>query len=96
MTDERLKEIKDSFKINYICGGRSVGKTLLSKHLQQELELYNEVIRLRKENGKLKRQLRCKELMVKFFPPGTEFIILTKEEFERNKHEYSMSDQVDY
>ena len=53
MTEERLKEIKDSFGINYITFGRSAGKTLMSKHFQQELELYNEVIRLREENKML-------------------------------------------
>ena len=59
MTEERLKEIKDSINIEYVnnyCV--SVGKGIHLIHLEQELELYNEVIRLREENEKLRREYK--------------------------------------
>ena len=53
MTNERLKEIKDSIGLQ--------AKVMQIKHLDttiidEELELYNEVIRLREENEKIRKQ----------------------------------------
>ena len=42
MTEERLKEIKDNIDKEYNFSG-----FILSKTLNEELELYNEVVRLR-------------------------------------------------
>lgn len=56
MSEERLEDIKASFNIEvWELMQRTYGKTLISTHLQQEQELYNEVIRLRKQNEILKQ-----------------------------------------
>ena len=49
MTEERLKEIKDSLDKNTMLefSNRSNIKTFLMKYINQEVELYNEVVRLR-------------------------------------------------
>lgn len=58
MTEERLKEIKDSiYCLDYEFAVRSIGKTFISKHLQQERELYKEVIRLREIIDKTNKYL---------------------------------------
>lgn len=44
MTNERLKEIKDSIDFQLIC---SKAKEYDTEFIYEELELYNEVIRLR-------------------------------------------------
>lgn len=49
MTEERLKEIKDSLDTPvWIFTQRTFAKSYMEIHLQQERELYNEVVRLRK------------------------------------------------
>lgn len=74
MTEERLKEIKDSidFQNKYF---NAVQKECC--FVDEELELYNEVVRLRKI-------LNCKEELCKYLPKDTEFVVLTKEDYERN------------
>ena len=48
MSEERLKEIKDSLDTPvWILTQRIFAKSYMEIHLQQELELYNEVVRLR-------------------------------------------------
>ena len=77
MTEERLKEIKDS--IDY---GITGAKLQALKHAEnvynEELELYKEVIRLRKA-------LNCKIELCKYLPEDTEIVVLTKEDYERKK-----------
>lgn len=51
MTEERLKEIKDSIEIQKQVLEQE--KELYSYKVDEELELYNEVIRLREENKRL-------------------------------------------
>ncbi len=49
MTEERLKEIKNSLDTPvWVFTQRTFAKSYMEIHLQQELELYNEVVRLRK------------------------------------------------
>ena len=98
MSEERLKEIKDSLGINYISFGRIAGKTLISKHLQQELELYNEVIRLREENKQLRQDVKEHIKVIGEYKEENN----TLKELnicvgcENQLPKYSMSDQVDY
>lgn len=47
MTEERLEEIKDSIIIQKIACKANKGETEL---IDEEIELYNEVVRLRKES----------------------------------------------
>lgn len=83
MTEERLKEIKDS--IDY-------QKEVLIVHnmgtlcIDEELELYNEVIRLREIIEKISVELNE-------YKEHEEMEYLIKEE---EKFNYSMDDQVDY
>lgn len=78
MSEERLKEIKDSidFQIKISKAYNSSAEVL--PVLNEELELYNEVVRLRKI-------LNCKEELCKYLPKDTEFVVLTKKDYERNK-----------
>ena len=59
MTDERLKEIKDSIDFqDEIIYLKSLGKNI-QVLIDEEKELYNEVIRLREENNILKELNVC-------------------------------------
>ena len=50
MSEERLKEIKDSIDLQYDILTITKGSLEL---IEEEIELYNEVVRLKKENNKL-------------------------------------------
>lgn len=54
MTEERLKEIKDSIEFQAIYIKEHNFETAL---LEEETDLYNEVINLKNENEKLKEEL---------------------------------------
>ena len=75
MTEERLEEIKDSIILQKIACKTNKEATQL---IDEELELYNEVVRLRKA-------LNCKIELCKYLPEDTEVVVLTKEDYERNK-----------
>lgn len=68
MTEERLKEIKKNIDLDF-----DVPSTNESIVIE---ELYNEVVRLRKI-------LNCKEKLCEYLPKDTEFVILTKKDYER-------------
>lgn len=51
MSEERLKEIKDSIDLQYDILTITKGSLEL---IEEEIELYNEVVRLKKENKELK------------------------------------------
>lgn len=70
MTEERLKEIYDYNNTEYCVGEYDINNEIID-------ELYNEVVRLRKI-------LNCKEELCKYLPKDTEFVVLTKEDYERN------------
>lgn len=73
MTEERLKEIKTSIDFQVTATkAYEYDETLIN----EELELYNEVVRLREI-------LNCKEELCKYLPEDTEFIVLTKKDYER-------------
>jgi hypothetical protein len=73
MTEERLKEIKDSIDFQREYYNAIQKEDFL---FDEELELYNEVVRL-------KKILNCKEELCKYLPKDTEFVVLTKEDYER-------------
>ena len=74
--------------------------TNLQKQQNQFATTINELARtnvnFQKENERLRKVLNVKEELCKYLPKDTEFILLTKKDYERNKLQYSISDQVDY
>ena len=75
MTEERMEEIKDSIILQKIA---CKGNNKVTELIDEEIELYNEVVRLRKA-------LNCKIELCKYLPEDTEVVVLTKEDYERNK-----------
>ena len=55
MTDERLKEIKDSIETG-LTGAKLQALNYAEGVYEDALELYNEVIRLKEENEKIRKQ----------------------------------------
>ena len=55
MSEERLKEIKDSIDIQYAIS--TINKESLEL-IEEEIELYNEVVRLQNENKEAKEQIK--------------------------------------
>ena len=53
-------------------------------------ELLNYITNLQKENESLKRKLDCKERLTKIMPEDTEFIILTKSDYEKQESEIEL------
>jgi len=68
MTEERLKEIKDSLDTPiWIFTQRTFAKSYMEIHLQQELELYNEVIRLKKIIDKATNKIEQYDLITGYY-----------------------------
>ena len=57
---------------------------------EERKKLANYITNLQKENESLKIKLDCKERLTKILPEDTEFIILTKSDYERQESEIEL------
>lgn len=57
--------------------------------MQDEIkQLLDYVTNLQEENENLKKQLNCKEIYSNYMPKDTEFIIMSKADYERQELDY--------
>ena len=68
-------------------------------NLQQKEELFEKIVykydELKQENERLKRQLNCKEYFSSTMPKDTEFVILTKNNYDRQQKDIQL-ELIDY
>lgn len=91
--DEDIKEILSDLKNDdYINPYQDVYSVYPIKTIdkKQTKLLLNYITNLQKENESLKRKLDCKERLTKIFPEDTEFIILTKSDYEKQESEIEL------
>ena len=86
-TKDKLEWLKS---INFQYGD----KRYIQRVKNHEL-LLNYITNLQNENESLKRKLDCKERLTKIFPEDTEFIILTKSDYEKQESEIELM-AIDY
>lgn len=99
MTEE-IKEIleyyqKDIDKFEYYMSDYNDEqlKTTFSKNYQRYKNhkiLLNYITNLQKENQSLKEKLNCKEYFSSTMPENTEFVILTKENYDRQQKDLAL------
>ena len=85
MTEERLEEIKDSIILQKMA---CKGNNKVTELIDEELELYNEVVRLRKA-------LNCKIELCEYLPEDTEVVVLTKNNYDRQQKDIQL-ELIDY
>ncbi len=85
--------MKDEIKeINIKIPGQILDYVDTKEHL---LDLFNYITNLQEENERLKTQLNCKEYFSATMPENTEFVILTKNNYDRQQKDIQL-DLIDY
>lgn len=76
--NEEIKAILDRIKKHYVLDEG------------QDIILLNYITNLQEENQKLKEQLNCKEYFSSTMPENTEFVILTKNNYDRQQKDLAL------
>lgn len=85
--DEEIKEILEYLKNDKI--EKPFGMATIDKK-----RLLNYITNLQKENQSLKEKLNCKEYFSSTMPENTEFVILTKENYDKQQKDLALENII--